>query len=365
MYTIIHGEKILQYKIELDLSGMTYSGSPDSISTSAEERLKWLKNHQSNWFRFRSDSKELMDFGDDFIGDRGDFLSVISGDIVAFGISNLQTSTTSLAFRNLREPAKNIHGVNSKLSFEFFTRELAVDPSQDLVILISEGGPLRPTNGMKVTINIHIRNISTGTYHGMANHDTLVHVLSCSSILWYRYSISIWHQFVGVHCQRIVDDEQSFEFSELLVWDWKTGQKEMHLIDLIASFTFLSDYHVLLALPAIPDTSLSQTPMLVVIDFHKTSTNFTTVLGFSLPEFRRTAHISTLRFHAEVPRVGSSASEQTILNHHHTASNNRVILLSVQRHFSRTRSGVECHASRAAHNQLFLGMHGGSMAPGC
>ncbi|KAF9004521.1 hypothetical protein BDZ89DRAFT_1080448 [Hymenopellis radicata] len=102
------------------------------------------------------------------------------------------------------------------------------------------GNPLPIPNR---TFNFHIRTVSTGEKHPLAKNPKVsvkLDIISRDTISTFAIQIS------GDHFGVFFNDAQG-DGGFLVIWNWKTGEKEMHVSDdEMTSFVFLTDRHILI-----------------------------------------------------------------------------------------------------------------------
>ncbi|KAK0239766.1 hypothetical protein EDD85DRAFT_823243 [Armillaria nabsnona] len=146
-----------------------------------------------------------------------------------------------------------------------------IDSSQNMLVLVE--WPREPNPSFQ----IHLWSMSSGKAHELASVPILKYPHNVPEYMM-SFSIQISGDHLGIQFR---DNDTT---SQLVIWNWKTGHKELCLIgNEIRSFAFLTERHVIVA--ASTDTELR----LLVVDFIAESseqtlvTNVTHYLALHLP----------------------------------------------------------------------------------
>ncbi|TFY50460.1 hypothetical protein EVG20_g11504 [Dentipellis fragilis] len=257
-HDIIAHDSGLQYKIELELSGIK-----DEAETKLPkaEQLRLLRSHQSAW-RDLSQGHIAIDTVEQSILtnrrlNRGVFFHIKTGD-----------GSGTRTFYCLPSRRRQTGSESWVVNLETYQRVDDYDPSQDL-LLVGEYAPTA-SSGPDYT-RIHIRSLKTGGSHNASTLETLIIEHPHRRPEQITYDIQIAHDFVGV---LVHDDGLNFWHEKpFTVWNWKSGEKllEIRAHD-IDSFAFLSDEHVVLLTLTIDATDPgrgSRTAALYVHSFAK------------------------------------------------------------------------------------------------
>ncbi|KAG0695360.1 hypothetical protein DFH29DRAFT_1005553 [Suillus ampliporus] len=120
------------------------------------------------------------------------------------------------------------------LGFEI--RDFTIDTSQDLIVALEQVG-LIP----HLSCNIHMRTLMTGEHHPMSAVPFVTHTPS-NMHEELRFLIQVCGSRIAVLFQELADEP----CSELVVWDWKSGQKKLFIRDAdLKSFSFVTEDLVL------------------------------------------------------------------------------------------------------------------------
>ncbi|KAK0208165.1 hypothetical protein DFS33DRAFT_1301710 [Desarmillaria ectypa] len=143
-------------------------------------------------------------------------------------------------------------------------RDFGMDPSQDLLVLIEAPRWGRNSNR---SFQFHLWFMSSGKAHGLASVPILQHAQKVPD---HRMSHTI--QISGDHLG--VEFHGSNATKDLVVWNWKTGRKELYLTgNEIGSFAFLTEKHVVVTV------SNAKELRLLIVDFVAESSEQTCVMN--------------------------------------------------------------------------------------
>lgn len=239
----------LQYTINLAVAGQeSCCANVDSPAA----LLNALKRHQNAW--------------DELKWSRQSRLPMRSGGLWELygGVLAQSDEKGGISFIRLPSDLRSIEEKQWSLgpSFPCSVRDFAMDLSQDLLLLIEKPHWVGQTADH--TYRLHIRTLTTGEPHPEAKGGTIL-----SNIQTFRdedtsYTIQISGHYVGVLFNSVHVDG-----TELVIWDWKTSQVQMHLVgNQIRSFSFLSQAFVVICLFREVDDG-DYVPVLLIVDVEK------------------------------------------------------------------------------------------------
>ncbi|OJT10824.1 hypothetical protein TRAPUB_12693 [Trametes pubescens] len=240
-----------QYKIELAAAGM--EDGPPSTLTSAE-RLRVLKAHQEAWDKLAWTSREEVPMHQGGVWE-------LYGGVLAQGDGSRTLAFKQLpsAIRGIEEREWRIEDVGVNI------RDFGMDPAQDLLVVIENR---METAGMACAV--HLKSLATGEPHPAAPRPATVSHIPARGR--YSYTIQICDDYIAILMTSGDEDH-----SELLMWNWKTGTRRLHLTGSdLSSFAFLtSRYMLLTSLPTmeLDDNNVfhGDDPRLLVIDLERMS----------------------------------------------------------------------------------------------
>nr|VWO96278.1 STE12 [Ganoderma boninense] len=252
-----------QYKFDLSVAGMQ-DGPPSTITTA--DRLSMLRVHQSAWNEFLWSAKENAPVHTGNIWE-------LCGNVLAQSEGN-----RTLYFQQIPSATRGIEGTEWTIpDVGYNIMDVSIDPAQDLLIVIEQF----ETN--TAICRVHLRSFATGAPHPAAPPTAmLTHEPEISA---FSYVIHILEGTLGILMSSMDFDDPS----ELLIWNWKTGQLRLHIIGPgLQSWAFLTSRFLLLA----HGGELIDEPRLLIIDLDSpqpsTPTLFTEadyVCAFCYPPF--------------------------------------------------------------------------------
>ncbi|KAF9029233.1 hypothetical protein BDZ89DRAFT_728392 [Hymenopellis radicata] len=277
-HSLVDDSAASEYSVELAKHGLkahhSAGGSADSLQV--------LRKYVSGWADPASMTETHIDM-------------LHGGLWELFGNVFAQTgSDGGLHLFRLPSPSLSIPESRWSIPIDISFRDFGMDPSQDLLILIES-----PTQGRRRfssrfpipnrTFNFHIRTVSTGEKHPLAKNPKVsvkLDIISRDTISTFAIQIS------GDHFGVFFNDAQG-DGGFLVIWNWKTGEKEMHVSDdEMTSFVFLTDRHILICDWEDMDMCIT------IVDFKATSsqelslTDLTECCHLSLPNVRARAMAS-------------------------------------------------------------------------
>ncbi|KAH9927976.1 uncharacterized protein BXZ73DRAFT_48599 [Epithele typhae] len=288
LQTVIDDDVRFQYKIELAIAGMD-DGPPGSLM--ASDRLAMLRERQKAWHSMQYRGVEEIPMG------RGDTWELYGGVLA-------QTKGKRRVFlKQLPSVSRNIESREwATPELDFDIRDFTMDPAQDLLVAVEHYTSNSTEHSTrKQDCLVHLLTLSGANHPAAPKGATLVHPLKLGG---YSYAIQTSQHLLGV---LITSDEA--QFVELLIWNWKTGERKMHVIaSELPSFAFLTNRYLLLAvLPVHPEDIVvppgQADPRLMILDLDRASSepvmfaDLDYLCTFQYPEFSPicTTHSVTIR----------------------------------------------------------------------
>ncbi|KAF9229120.1 hypothetical protein BS17DRAFT_771061 [Gyrodon lividus] len=244
-HTTIEQNALLQYIIELAVSGM--QNGPHSVMDHAN-RLAALRNSQAAWntlqFTGLKDIRMLQ----------GSLYELYGGVLVQ------SNHLGGLVFRRLPSHYRGIDEHVWSLDLpDVNLRDFTLDPAQDLLVLIAR--PLLRTgvHNARMEISIHLRSLTTGKEHPLAiKPPILTHGVDLRAASL-TFMAQVHRDHVAVH---FISQTAP---SELVVWNWKTGQILVNTYSAnLMAFTILTERLILVGGFRDVEFNLSQPCLFVV-----------------------------------------------------------------------------------------------------
>ncbi|KAK1228646.1 hypothetical protein PQX77_008240 [Marasmius sp. AFHP31] len=244
---LINESSALQYILELAITG-NVDGQHSSLPVA--EKLSALRSHQRAWDKLKW-NRELQ-------------WPMAGGNIwELFGNVLAQKDREGwLMFRQLPSRYRGIEDKEWRVKPDFRTRDLGMDPSQDLLVLVE--APRCPDRSYR----FHIKTLSSCTKHplyvgdGPDDPGVIVHRQRFPDP-HLSYTVQISGHHLGVLFNSVEMGE-----NEIIIWDWRNGAMKLHLTgDEIRSFSFLSERHVALAVISVFVHQEELGISLLVVDF--------------------------------------------------------------------------------------------------
>ncbi|CAE6501717.1 unnamed protein product [Rhizoctonia solani] len=261
-YEIVSFSVSLQLHIELEINGLEIANGSSKGSINYSSTLKELKEYQNAWFNMKFSPMIQQPIGDPKVEvPNWDLRSgTYFGD---FRVSELEheedflvdhTQIAVLGSSNLPPP----------INFGKKFNHNAVDPNQDLVILVED-----EIEGSEFA-RFHLRSGTTGQAHPLAEYPVLT--VSFDSTFLRKNnlldaSVGAWPEIMGNYFTvKIYWPETSCEISEILLWDWKTGilLSRIYLEHRSARCTFL-DKERLLVYSVLPENDTQSTRIALLV----------------------------------------------------------------------------------------------------
>ncbi|KAK0233045.1 hypothetical protein IW262DRAFT_43295 [Armillaria fumosa] len=260
----------LVYTIELARHGhVDYAPAPPSA-----DRLSQLRIHNDAWNKLDGAWNDTIPMHPGRLWELfGNVLAQHSGS-GSLIFTQLPSSTRFIERKEWSIPLSGLH-----------IRDFGMDPSQSLLVLIESPRWVRNPNP---SYQFHLWCMSSGKAHGLASVPILKHAQKVPD-----HGMSHTIQISGDHVG--VEFHSSHGAKELVVWNWKTGRKELYLTGHeIGSFAFLTEKHVVITMA--DDTNLR----LLVVDFIAESSEQTCVedvfhcLALRLPDLHPSSTVASL-----------------------------------------------------------------------
>ncbi|KAI8989158.1 hypothetical protein BD414DRAFT_486239 [Trametes punicea] len=241
----------LQYKIKLAVNGM--ENGPHSTLTVAE-RLRVLKARQEAWDSLAWTSREEI--------------PMLRGGVWELygGVLGQGEGSRTLVFKQLPSTLRGIEGKEWRIEdVGVNIRDFGMDPAQDLLLIIENR-----VEGAGLTCSVHLRSLATGKPHPAAPRPAILSHHPQRGR--YSYTIQTSEEYVAILMTSGDEDH-----SELLIWNWKTGQRRLYITGSdLSSFAFLTGQYILLT--SLPTMELDNNnifhgddPRLLVIDLERMS----------------------------------------------------------------------------------------------
>ncbi|KAI6153701.1 hypothetical protein BKA82DRAFT_4093052 [Pisolithus tinctorius] len=246
--TLIAESSLLQYTLELSVAGK--QDNPRS-SLDFSRKLAVLRQHQAAWGALQwANTCDIPML-------RGGLWELYGG-VLAQSDSDL-----TLRFRRLPSQIRGIEEhVWSVSTSDVDLRDFTMDPAQDLLVLIA-----RPRQhhalGTRLETAVHLRSLTTGNRHPLAPDPPILQHSVDAGVMEFSFVVQVCEDRVAVHFM-----SHEAVPSDLVVWNWKTGRKELniHSPDLRA-ISFLSNRYMLVG--GFDDRDRITEPRLYVIDLTK------------------------------------------------------------------------------------------------
>ncbi|KAH7885925.1 hypothetical protein F5I97DRAFT_1936881 [Phlebopus sp. FC_14] len=236
LHRIVDENVSCRYSIELAAAAME---DGPSGSVGAATRLAILRSSQAAWNAL--DWKEALD------------LPMQNGNLWELygGVLAQSNGTDKLQFLRLpshyREIRKHIWTISLP---GIHLRDFTMDPSQGLLVLIARPQVEDHPQEARLVTTIHLRTVTTGCAHPLAANPSFL-----------QHAIDVCGDRLAVHflCQGSIP-------SELVVWNWKTGQLVLNIFDSgLNAATFLEERYLLVGILSNVST-MGVEPHLYVLD---------------------------------------------------------------------------------------------------
>ncbi|KAI9513051.1 hypothetical protein F5148DRAFT_972382 [Russula earlei] len=218
----------LQYRIALYSAGLI-DGPSSTLTTS--ERLSLLKSYEASW--------KDMDWSAQIS------LPVAEGGLWEF-YGNVWAHSTGIDTIEFVQLPSRLRGISLRqwtVRLDFAPRDFGIDPSQDLLVTIE-----RITNASHL-YRMRFLKLSTGEKYSLSS-DTATNIeytpaTPVNPFLRLVFSIRVSGDYVGI-LFKDNDFVTDGDYNELVVWNWKTGSRNLSVTLLgIESFTFFGDGYVM------------------------------------------------------------------------------------------------------------------------
>ncbi|CAE6466059.1 unnamed protein product [Rhizoctonia solani] len=216
-YEIIRQSISLQLHIELEVNGLEIVKQSPKVGTSYASILQELKDYQDAWLNFRLSPAYLQRTADSDIGIFRPEWELRNETY--FGGFRQSEEDNQYYPLNRIQVARFYSTIRSSLDFKKKIEEFAVDPKQDLIVLVeydTEHSTFSP-------VCLHLHHITTGDPHSLARFPIFTarfdHCKDTRSTL----------EFAGTNVT-VVEDLLVVHFfpptggnGNTLIWDWKSG----------------------------------------------------------------------------------------------------------------------------------------------
>ncbi|KIJ07214.1 hypothetical protein PAXINDRAFT_103051, partial [Paxillus involutus ATCC 200175] len=204
LHTVVEQNALLQYTIELAISGMQ-NGPPSAMGHA--NRLTALRNSQTAWNKLQwTGTKDIP---------------LLQGNLyeLSGGIFVQSNHLGGLEFRRLPSHYRGIDEHVWSLDLpDVDLRDFALDPAQDLLVLIARPLLRAGVRNARMEISIHLRSLTTGEEHPLATKPPiLLHDVDLRAAIL-SFMVQVHSDHVAVHFI-----SHGTAPSELVVWNWKTG----------------------------------------------------------------------------------------------------------------------------------------------
>ncbi|PIL26136.1 hypothetical protein GSI_11891 [Ganoderma sinense ZZ0214-1] len=256
-----------QYKVHLSVAGLQ-NGPPSTISTGG--RLSTLRVYQHAWNEFVWSAKEDVSMSTD-IADSWELYGNVLAQVE--GMRTLHFKQIPSAIRGIKGTAWTIPDVGCNIT------EIGLDPAQDLLVIIED---FEDNTELTCRVHLHLRSLATGAPRPAAPATAmLTHEPEPGG---YSYAIQVSEDNLGI----LLSSMDFGDPSELLIWNWKTGQLHLHIVGIgLHSWAFLTSRLLILA------HSSEEDPRLLVVDLDSPQPSTPTMLSeldflcaFCYPPFR-------------------------------------------------------------------------------
>ncbi|KDQ57119.1 hypothetical protein JAAARDRAFT_284422 [Jaapia argillacea MUCL 33604] len=222
LHSIIQSAVDLQYKINLDMVGM--QDVPANNGVGIVDRLKMLKDHSRAW-KEGNPTETVLDgqMADERYYTCGGVLGYVNIDRdMRESLSLIQIPSRSRGIPERRWTLKDIGSIH----------EVALDPSQNLLVVVSDDEDADPQGGW--SSQLQILDLKTGETHRLAQQRVLryaSHIISDE--LGSTTDVAICGRFLAISYSRFqtsVGDLDGDRVDTIVVLDWMTG--DTHLVRL-------------------------------------------------------------------------------------------------------------------------------------
>ncbi|PBK77398.1 hypothetical protein ARMSODRAFT_949316 [Armillaria solidipes] len=299
----------LVYTIELARHGhVDHAAAPPST-----DRLSQLREHNDAWNKLDGAWSDTIPMHPGRLWELfGNVLAQHSGS-GSLIFTQLPSSTRFIERKEWSVPLSGLH-----------IRDFGMDPSQNLLVLIESPRWGRNPNP---SYQFHLWCMSSGKAHGLASVPILKHAQKVPD-----HGMSHTIQISGDHVG--VEFHSSHAAKELVVWNWKTGRKELYLTGhKISSFAFLAEKHVVIAMA--DDTNLR----LLVVDFIAESSEQTCVkdvshcLALRLPDLHPSTTVVSLTVRCDPSPAWPNQDDSIPFHVHPDEILYPVVLLTAQQNY--------------------------------
>ncbi|KAI6108453.1 hypothetical protein EDD16DRAFT_1619560 [Pisolithus croceorrhizus] len=224
--TLIAGSSPLQYALELAIAGK--QDNPLS-SFDFSHKLAALRRYQDAWGTLQwTNTKDIPML-------RGNVWELYGG---VLALSDLNRT---IRFRRLPSQIREIEEhVWSVSTSDMDLRDFTIDPAQDLLVLIARPRRHRALD-TRLETAVHLRSLTTGSRHPLAPDPSILRHSINEGVVELSFIVQVCEDCVAVH---FISHEAAP--SELVVWNWKTGRKELNLRSPnLKAISFLTNHYML------------------------------------------------------------------------------------------------------------------------
>ncbi|KAG1869662.1 hypothetical protein C8R48DRAFT_699324 [Suillus tomentosus] len=237
----------LLYKVEL-FFGRFENGRHCNLDTAG--RLRACRQYQQAWNNLAFPDSQIISM-------QGGLSWELSGGVLC----QAMRSRLGLVFTQLPCKIKDIPEREWTINdFGFEIRDFTIDTSQDLIVALEIVGAV-PNR----TCNVHLRTLMTGEHHPMATMSFVTHLLS-DMHEELNFLIQVCGSRIAILCQEHGDDSNS----QLVVWDWKSGQRKLFIRDTdLQSFSFVTEDLLLVGVVAAESDEMPRLDILSIDSFRE------------------------------------------------------------------------------------------------
>lgn len=224
--TLIAGSSPLQYALELAIAGK--QDNPLS-SFDFSHKLAALRQYQAAWGTLKWTSTKDMPML------RGNLWELYGGVLAHSDLDR------TIRFRRLpshiREIEEHVWSVSTS---DMDLGDFTMDPAQDLLVLIARPRQHRALE-TRLEIAVHLRSLTTGNRHPLAPDPSILQHSIDEGVVEFSFIVQVCEDRVAVNFI-----SHGAVPSELVVWNWKTGRRELDLRSPdLRAISFLADHYML------------------------------------------------------------------------------------------------------------------------
>ncbi|KAF8643863.1 hypothetical protein AX16_008879 [Volvariella volvacea WC 439] len=223
---LIEESVTLQYKISLHAANMI-DGPPSEYAKAT--RLRMLQDHQEAWHRFNwiKQTNIHLSAPEVSLESAWEFLGGVLGLAAGQRLRFIQVPSQ---LREIEDKQWVIEDIG------YTIKDFGMDANQDLLTILE----IFNHNGLEA-FRLHLCKLSDGNDHHLAHKPIFEYSPKVDFGEWW-YVIQIHGSRVAVMRQNLGEGE-----SELVVYDWRSGETKRVFLGYIHSYSFLDENHLLLA----------------------------------------------------------------------------------------------------------------------